>query len=90
MKTGATSRTIDYSEGMNRQSAPIVLANMPLADRLQLIEDLWDSIVAEPIDALPLPDWHKTEVDRRLDALNAGSSTGASWEEVRRRITARP
>jgi putative addiction module component (TIGR02574 family) len=63
------------------------LRALPAADRLELIEELWDSLTA---DALPLPDWHRTEIDRRLDALDKGESVGAPWEEVRRRITGEP
>jgi putative addiction module component (TIGR02574 family) len=61
------------------------LRALPVADRLKLIEDLWDSIETDA-EALPLPDWHRTEIDRRLDALETGASVGAPWEEVRRRI----
>jgi putative addiction module component (TIGR02574 family) len=60
-----------------------------VAERLKLIEDLWDSIETDA-DALALPDWHRAEVDRRLDALDAGTSVGAPWEEVRRRIADKP
>jgi putative addiction module component (TIGR02574 family) len=63
------------------------LRALPVAERLKLIEDLWDSIDA---DALPLPDWHRAEIDRRLDALDKGTSVGAPWEDVRRRITSEP
>jgi len=31
------------------------LTALPLAERLKLIEDLWDSIESEAADALPLP-----------------------------------
>jgi putative addiction module component (TIGR02574 family) len=54
----------------------------------KLIEDLWDSIAIDA-DSLPLPDWHRDEIDRRLDALDKGVSVGAPWEEVRRRIADR-
>lgn len=68
---------------------PDDLRTLPVDDRLQLIEDLWDSIDADTA-ALPLPDWHRDEIDRRLDALNAGTSAGASWTEVRERIMRKP
>ncbi len=55
-------------------------------ERLKLIEDLWDSIETDA-DALPLPDWHREEIERRLDALDTGTSLGASWDEVRRSNT---
>ena len=65
------------------------LRALPVADRLKLIEELWDSIDAESA-GVPLPDWHRAEIDRRLDALDAGTSVGAPWEQVRRRITGTP
>jgi putative addiction module component (TIGR02574 family) len=69
------------------QSAAGNLIALPVADRLKLIQDLWDSIEAEASDPLPLPEWHRNEVDRRLDALDAGARIGAPWFEVRGRIT---
>jgi putative addiction module component (TIGR02574 family) len=72
------------------QSAATGLNALPVADRLKLIEDLWDSIEAETADTLPLPDWHRKEIDRRLDSLDAGTSVGTSWAEVRGRIAGKP
>ena len=68
---------------------PTELQALPIAERLKLIEDLWDSIDAEA-DALPLPDWHRAEIDRRMEALDTGASVGAPWDEVRRRIAGKP
>ena len=61
------------------------LRPLPVADRLKPIEDLWDSIETDG-EALPLRDWHRAEIDRRVDALDTGASVGAPWEEVRGRI----
>jgi putative addiction module component (TIGR02574 family) len=74
---------------MNRPFDPNDLRALPVAERLQLIEDLWDSIEAES-ETLPLPDWHSGEIDRRMDALEAGTSVGDSWPEVRERILRKP
>jgi putative addiction module component (TIGR02574 family) len=62
------------------------LTRLPIEQRLKLIEELWDSIDADD-DTLPLPEWQRTELDARIDALEHGTSTGANWDEVRRRIT---
>jgi putative addiction module component (TIGR02574 family) len=70
---------------MTQYFDPAELRELPLAERLKLIEDLWDSIEAEGGD-LPLPDWHRAEIDRRLEALDKSDGAGAPWEEVRRRI----
>ena len=37
-----------------------------------------------------MPDWHRDEIDTRLDSLDHGTSVGAPWDEVRRRITGKP
>jgi putative addiction module component (TIGR02574 family) len=66
------------------------LKALSVAQRLKLIEDLWVSIEAEVSDSLPLPEWHRNEIDRRLDALDAGGSVGEAWNKVRERIVARP
>ncbi len=65
------------------------LIRLPVSDRLELIEKLWDSIDAEA-DSLPLADWQSEVIDKRLEALEDGTSVGAPWDEVRRRITGKP
>jgi putative addiction module component (TIGR02574 family) len=71
---------------MTQHLDPAELRSLPVDERLKLIEDLWDSIATDD-GALPLPDWHRAEIDRRLDALDTSASVGAPWEEVRRRIS---
>ncbi len=57
-------------------------------EKLLLIEELWDSLSAEPSN-VPVPDWHLAEVDRRKAALTANPGTALTWEELVRRIRAR-
>lgn len=70
---------------MNKPITPAEIATLPAAERLRLIELLWDSLDIEAGDAA-IPDWHQAEIDNRLGALEAGTSTGTSWSEVRQRI----
>jgi putative addiction module component (TIGR02574 family) len=65
------------------------LKQLSIAERLRLIEELWDSLEGD-VDALLLSDWQRAEIDKRLDALDRGTSVGAPWDEVRRRITGKP
>ncbi|MCL4215685.1 MAG: addiction module protein [Candidatus Hydrogenedentes bacterium] len=58
---------------------------MPLEQRLQLVEAIWDSIAAVP-DAVNVPEWHRDELDRRLEAYHANPSEGSPWHEVKKRI----
>lgn len=54
------------------------------AERLQLVEDLWDSIVQEEAD-LPLPDWKRDELRRRKESFLSHPSSGRTWDQVKQR-----
>jgi putative addiction module component (TIGR02574 family) len=58
---------------------------LPVADRVRLVEAIWDSISAVP-DAITLTDWQKQELDRRLAEYEADPEAGATLEEVFARI----
>ncbi|MEP6882775.1 MAG: addiction module protein [Dokdonella sp.] len=55
------------------------LSELPIEQRIQLVEDLWDSIAADQ-KVLPLTDWQRTELDRRLDAYEADGEKGRAAE----------
>jgi putative addiction module component (TIGR02574 family) len=57
------------------------LRKLPLDERIQLVEDLWDSIAADQ-NALPLTPEQRAELDRRLDAYEADGDPGRPAEEV--------
>ncbi len=58
---------------------------LSVAERLRLVEEIWDSISESP-DELPIPEWHRQELDRRLAACKANPEAGSSWEEVKARL----
>ena len=58
---------------------------LPVAERVRLVEAIWDSISAVP-EALPLTDWQRQVLDRELADLDADPNAGASLEEVFSRI----
>jgi putative addiction module component (TIGR02574 family) len=58
------------------------------AERIQLAEDLWDSIAPDSPE-LALPPWLETLLDERLAELDRNPDTGEPWEVVRERIWAR-
>lgn len=58
---------------------------LSIAERIQLAEDLWDSIPSEGAD-LPLTEAQKAELDRRLEDLEHDPNAGESWEVVRARL----
>ena len=58
------------------------------AEKLQLVEDLWDDLAATPED-VPVHDWQKDELDRRKANLLKNPGSGISWEEAKRGIRSR-
>lgn len=60
---------------------------LPVAERLRLVEAIWDSIAEHP-DALPLSDAEREELDRRWADYLKNPAAGASWSEVKPRIIA--
>ena len=64
------------------------ILGLSVAERVQLIEDIWDSIVEVPQE-VPLTDEQKAELDRRLDAYDQDPEEGSPWDLVRERIRSR-
>jgi len=59
------------------------------SERIQLAEDLWDSVSANVGDLPPLTDAQRTELERRLDDHRNNPGSAISWAEVRERLWAR-
>lgn len=55
------------------------------AEKLQLVEDLWDDLAATP-EAVPVHEWQKQELARRKANLQNNPGSGLTWEEVKRRV----
>ena len=62
------------------------LEKLPLAERIQLVEDLWDSIAQDQGADLPVPDWQKAELARRREAYARDPDSARPWSEVKRSI----
>jgi putative addiction module component (TIGR02574 family) len=60
--------------------------NLSISERILLVEEIWNSIVAET-DALEMKDAEKKLIDERLEAHRRNPEAGSSWEDVYRRIT---
>ena len=71
---------------MNQQYAEIF--RLTLSEKLQLVEDLWDSIAVEA-ESLPLSDWQKAELDRRATEYRQNPGLASTWEEAKQRILSR-
>ena len=61
------------------------LLKLSVAERIQLVEDLWDSIAADP-ENVPLSEAQLKELRRRLAEHRTNPDSAVPWEEVRRRL----
>lgn len=64
------------------------LQQLPVVERLQAVEDLWDSIAEDSQQALGLSLEQRAELDERLDDLEANPHDNLLWEKVRAKILA--
>ena len=59
---------------------------LSIAERIQLVEDIWDSIAADAPSSFRLSEAEKNELNRRVEAHHADSSTSVPWEQVREKL----
>ena len=55
------------------------------AERLQWVEDIWDSLTDLP-DSIPVTPAQRAELDRRLEKYRDDPHGAIPWDEVKRRI----
>ena len=68
---------------MSRPALLSEILDLPAAERLRLVEDIWDSLAAS-VSELPVPDWHREELDQRL--ADPGERPVISPEELKARL----
>ena len=61
------------------------ILEMSVAERLRIVEDIWDSIAADSKD-LKISDELRLELDRRLEAYKNDPNAGVTWEELDNRL----
>lgn len=76
-----------YAEKMSTVGISELL-QLPVNERLRLVEALWDSIVDAP-EPMPLTESERKELDRRWAEYVKDPTAGSPWSEVRARILAR-
>jgi putative addiction module component (TIGR02574 family) len=59
------------------------ILRLPADEQLELVEEVWDHLAASPSN-VPVPEWHRAELDRRL--ADPSEHAAATWDEVRSRL----
>lgn len=77
------------SQQLPEAAAELLRTPLSVEQRLELIGELWDGI-PDSLDALPIPEWHREELERRLAAADADPEAAIPWEEVKKRLREKP
>ncbi len=69
----------------NHPFLKVEISQLSINERIQLAEDLWDSII-ERQDRIHLNNVQKQELERRLEDYQQDTTAGSSWEDVKQRL----
>ncbi len=72
---------------MERPLTPSEIKKLSVAERILIVEEIWDSIAADQ-ELMEITEAQKKELDRRIASSNAAPNQGKSWEETRDRLRA--
>ena len=62
-----------------------VALSLTPAERILLVQDIWDSIAEEPAD-VEIPEWHRQLIAQRLREHERDPSKVMTWPEMKRKI----
>ena len=62
--------------------------DLSIPDRIQLVEDIWDTIAAKA-DSVELTEEEKKIIDARLEKYHQDPELGSPWEDVYKRIVSK-
>ncbi len=62
------------------------IAKLPIEEKLQLMESLWDAICHEKSMETIIPPWHADVLAERRARLDAGEESISDWEEAKKRV----
>ena len=64
------------------------IKNLSLPEKILFVEELWDSIAADE-DSIPVPESHKSELDKRFKRYQSDPGALLSLSELQERINKR-
>jgi putative addiction module component (TIGR02574 family) len=63
----------------------IPIDQMTVNEKLEAISLIWDSLGDTP-DQIPVPDWQRSELERRSNRLDSGESAVSDWDDAEKRF----
>lgn len=70
---------------MNDQATIAKLKQLPVDERLRLMEDVWSSLSETP-EELAIPTWHRDELEQRIAAHRDDPAVAKSWLDIKAEI----
>lgn len=74
--------------GAMNTATTIPIESLSTADKIMLMERLWDDLSRRPSDVVS-PDWHGDILDDRRAAVLEGRTGFVDWEEAKKRLRER-
>jgi putative addiction module component (TIGR02574 family) len=62
------------------------ILQLSVAERIQIVEDIWDSISESP-ESLELSEAEKSELDKRLESYQQNPNEGIEWETLKKNLS---
>ncbi len=62
-------------------AVPADIMQLSISERIQLVEDIWDSITLAP-EQVVLSEAQRRELDRRLERYRRDPEAGVSWQNL--------
>ncbi|MEQ8785481.1 MAG: addiction module protein [Pirellulaceae bacterium] len=87
---GTIRRSIHFEDhstavAMNVDNTIHMLTSLSVAERLRVVEAVWNSLDAQAADETLSPE-QRVELDRRLDDLKANPDKLLTWDQVLQRL----
>jgi hypothetical protein len=67
----------------------IDIAEMPVAEKLKLMEALWDSLSGRTDESFESPAWHEQALKQAENDLAAGAARFIDWSEAKDQLRKR-
>ena len=66
-------------------STDISIETMSVAEKVRLLESVWESLCARPGDVVS-PEWHREVLEDRKRRLEDGQATVSAWADAKARL----
>lgn len=74
---------------MERSLIPSEFKKLSVAERILMVEEIWDSIAAEQ-ESMEVTAAQRSELDRRLAFHSISPDEGRTWEDIKGKLKADP